>query len=111
MPGEIVVNLVSMKLCINCSSSNKVEQTSDRLYKVYKLSMRAYWHKHVLRHAGTMLTSRDEVSLRPMCLPVVCRNVLVLLELGGCELFRAAPKREMLCKMCACDSGWKSNFV
>ena len=80
MPGEIVVRLVSMKLCIDCSSSNKVEQTSDHLYKVYKLSMRAYWHKHVLRHAGTMLTSRDEVSLRPMCLPVVCRNVLVLLE-------------------------------
>ena len=36
--------------------------------------MRAYWHKHVLRHAGTMLTSCDEVSekARPF---FVCRYI------------------------------------
>ena len=34
IPGEMVVNLVSMKLCIGYSSSNNVGQTSDRLYKV-----------------------------------------------------------------------------
>ena len=59
MPGEIVVNLVSMKLCIDCSSSNKVEQASDRLYKVCGSACLSMYCKHIFPdvqalHAGIL---------------------------------------------------------
>ena len=36
---------------------------------------------------------------------------IYILEIGGCELVKASPNREMLCKRCECVSECECNVI
>ena len=61
---------------------SRIRMPRPHFAQMYKLFMRAYRHKHVLRHAGKILTSRNEVSekARPffVCIYIYLRQAILV---------------------------------